>query len=189
MGCGKTTVGRTLAERLGWPFDDADDFHPQENIDKMRAGIPLNDQDRQGWLTILRGRIAARKAAGEHLVLACSALKQKYRDHLGVDGRQVVSVYLRGDAELLRRRIEGRNHHYMAKNLLASQLETMEEPAGGLTLDIGPSPEALAEAIVSWLAIQPEADPQSGSATGRQVRTGNTTTKTDRSDPLADSEK
>lgn len=152
MGCGKTTVGRLLAARLGWPFDDADDFHPPENIAKMRAGIPLDDQDRHGWLTTLAGRIDGRLSAGEHLVLACSALKEKYRDLLGVDQQRVVTVYLKGDCDLLRTRIEGRNHQYMNRDLLASQLSTMEEPAGGLVLDIGPGPEKLADQVVAWLA-------------------------------------
>ena len=151
MGCGKTTVGKLLATRLGWPFDDADDFHPKENIDKMRSGIPLDDCDRQGWLTMLKSRIDRRKAAGEHLVLACSALKKKYRDLLGVDQQQVVSVYLKGDFDLLLARIEGRNHQYMNKDLLTSQLATMEEPADGLILDIGPAPADLAGEIIDWL--------------------------------------
>jgi carbohydrate kinase (thermoresistant glucokinase family) len=151
MGCGKSTIGRVLAARLGWPFDDADDFHPKENVDKMRTGIPLNDRDRQGWLTILKGRIDRRVAAGENLILACSALKKNYRDRLGVDGREVVTVYLKGDFDLLRARIEGRSHQYMNKDLLTSQLATMEEPTDGLILDTGPDPETLAGEIVAWL--------------------------------------
>ncbi|MBU1565461.1 MAG: gluconokinase [Proteobacteria bacterium] len=151
MGCGKTTVGKLLAAQLGWPFDDADDFHPKENVDKMRAGIPLDDQDRLGWLTTLKKRIDKRMAAEENLVLACSALKKKYRDLLGVNDRQVVSVYLKGDFDLLQTRIEGRSHQYMNKDLLTSQLATMEEPKDGLTLHIGPRPEELAVQIVAWL--------------------------------------
>ena len=154
MGCGKTTVGRLLAARLGWPFDDADDFHPQENIDKMRAGNPLDDRDRHGWLTTLAERIAGRLAAGENLVLACSALKEKYRDLLGVDQHRVVSVYLKGDCDVLRTRIEGRNHQFMNNDLLASQLAAMEEPAGGLVLDIGSSPEELIESIIAWITTR-----------------------------------
>ncbi|KJS03081.1 MAG: hypothetical protein VR65_02220 [Desulfobulbaceae bacterium BRH_c16a] len=148
MGCGKTTVGKLLATQLAWPFEDADDFHPKENIDKMRAGIPLDDRDRQGWLTTLQELIVRKKTAGENLVLACSALKKKYRDLLGVDQRQVVSVYLKGDFDLLRTRIEGRNHQYMNPDLLTSQLQTMEEPADGVILHIGPGPEVLAGEIV-----------------------------------------
>jgi len=151
MGCGKTTVGKLLAARLGWPFDDADDFHPKKNVDKMRAGIPLDDQDRQGWLTTLKERMDKRTAAGENLVLACSALKQKYRDLLGIDGRQVLSVYLKGDFDILQQRLGGRNHQYMNNQLLTSQLATMEEPENGLTLHIGAAPEVLAGEIATWL--------------------------------------
>ncbi len=151
MGCGKTTVGKILAARLGWPFDDADDFHPKENVDKMQAGIALDDHDRQGWLTTLNERINRRKTAGENLILACSALKKQYRDLLGIDQQQVFSVYLKGDFDLLRVRIAGRNHQYMNKDLLTSQLAAMEEPENGLTLHIGPGPEKLAEEIDTWM--------------------------------------
>jgi carbohydrate kinase (thermoresistant glucokinase family) len=156
MGCGKTTVGKLLAARLNWPFDDADDFHPPANVAKMRQGIPLDDQDRQGWLSTLAERIDARVRAGENLILACSALKKKYRDLLGVDQVQVRTVYLQGDFDLLRQRIEGRKHQFMNKDLLTSQLATMEEPEEGLTLHGGPSPAALAEAIASWLQQLPK---------------------------------
>jgi carbohydrate kinase (thermoresistant glucokinase family) len=151
MGCGKTTVGKILAARLGWPFNDADDYHPKDNVEKMRAGIPLTDQDRQGWLQTLAARIDGTLAAGENLVLACSALKKKYRDILGVDQQRVVSVYLKGDADLLEARIAGRSHQFMNKDLLRSQLAVMEETADGLCLDIGPGPEQLAVAIIAWL--------------------------------------
>ncbi len=151
MGCGKTTVGKMLAARLGWPFDDADDFHPKENVDKMQAGIALDDHDRQGWLTTLRERINHRKTAGENLILACSALKKNYRDLLGIDQQQVLSVYLKGDFHLLQARIEARNHQFMNKDLLNSQLAAMEEPENGLTLHIGPDPEQLAGEIVTWI--------------------------------------
>ncbi len=151
MGCGKTTVGRLMAEHLSWPFDDADDFHPQANVDKMRAGIPLDDDDRRDWLTSLRWRIDQRLLAGENLVLACSALKKKYRDLLGVDNRQVLSVYLRGESDLLQTRIEDRKHQFMNKDLLTSQLATMEEPEDGLTLSIRPGPATLVKEIVTWL--------------------------------------
>ena len=151
MGCGKTTIGKILAARLGWPFDDADDFHPKANVDKMHAGIPLDDGDRQGWLATLGERINQKRTAGENLILACSALKKKYRDLLGIDQQQVFSVYLKGDFDLLRARIEGRNHQYMNKDLLNSQQAAMEEPENGLTLHIGPGPEKLAEEIVTWM--------------------------------------
>jgi 6-phosphogluconate dehydrogenase len=151
MGCGKTTVGRLLAQQLSWPFDDADDFHPPANVAKMRAGTPLTDEDRHGWLQVLAGRIAERLTNGENLVLACSALKTRYREILGVDQRRVVTVYLKGEKALLAKRIAARNHPFMNDSLLASQLATMEEPQGGLHLDIAQPPENLVAAIIAWL--------------------------------------
>lgn len=151
MGCGKTTIGKLLAARLGWSFIDGDDFHPAENIRKMQAGIALDDDDRQGWLTVLRERIKVSRVAGEGLIVACSALKKKYRDILGINQKQVVSVYLQGDLDLLRQRIEDRDHQFMHKGLLTSQLATMEEPADGLTVDIGHPPESLVDTIAQWL--------------------------------------
>jgi len=151
MGSGKTTVGRLLAETLGVPFDDADDFHPAENIAKMRQGIPLEYEDRLGWLTVLKGRLEARRRAGEGLVLACSALKAWYRDLLGIDQREIISIYLKGSFSLLQERISGRDHPYMNKDLLASQLATMEEPDGGLIIDIDRKPEELCQEILFQL--------------------------------------
>jgi carbohydrate kinase (thermoresistant glucokinase family) len=141
-----------LAKQLGWPFADADDYHPTANVEKMRAGFPLTDADRQGWLETLAGQISRQNRAKENLVLACSALKRRYRDLLGVDQRDVVTVYLRGDMPTLRQRLAGRSHQYMHDKLLASQVATMEEPEDGLILDIGRSPEALVEAICRWLS-------------------------------------
>lgn len=151
MGCGKTTVGRLLAQQLGWPFDDADDFHPPANIAKMRGGTPLTDEDRHGWLTLLSQRIAKRLQKGEHLILACSALKEQYRQILGVDQHRVVTVYLQGSHDLLAARITARQHQFMNDSLLASQLATMEPPTGGLHLSIESAPEDLTTAITLWL--------------------------------------
>lgn len=153
MGCGKTTIGKMLAEKLGRPFYDGDDFHPRENVIKMRAGIPLNDEDRETWLGTLHGYIQQWLGEGRDAILACSALKQSYRNTLGVDQDKVRTVYLKGSYELLRKRIEGRNHPYMNKDLLRSQMETLEEPRDGLIMDISPSPEILVETIRQKLAI------------------------------------
>jgi carbohydrate kinase (thermoresistant glucokinase family) len=153
MGCGKTTIGRLLAEKLQWDFDDGDDFHPPGNVEKMRNGIPLEDRDRIGWLTTLAGHIREQVEQGRSLVLACSALKQSYRDILGIDQQQIVSVYLKGSAELLRQRLLKRKHQYMNDSLLASQLQTMEVPEDGLIVSIDQRPEQICTEIITKLGI------------------------------------
>ena len=154
MGCGKTTVGELLAESLNWTFADADDFHPPENVEKMRRGIPLDDDDRFGWLTTLRGHIEGQMQRGESLILACSALKQSYREILGIDQKRIISVYLKGSFELLQERIAKRSHQYMNESLLQSQLQTMEEPFGGLIVSIDQTPEMICSEIINELGIQ-----------------------------------
>ncbi len=147
MGCGKTTVGRLLADKLDFDFDDGDDFHPPANIAKMRSGTPLTDKDRASWLKILAKKIATKKKQNENLVLACSALKQKYRDILGINQNDVISVFLKGSLPTLKERVASRNHQFMNNDLLLSQLEAMEEPSEGLTIDIQNSPETIVEII------------------------------------------
>ena len=154
MGCGKTTVGELLAQRVGWSFADGDDFHPPDNVDKMRRGIPLQDSDRLGWLTSLRRHIDLQIQENVSLVVACSALKQSYRDLLGIDQKKVVSVYLKGSAELLKKRIAHRTHEYMNESLLESQLQTMEEPDDGLIVSIDNTPEMICSEIISSLGIR-----------------------------------
>lgn len=151
MGCGKTTVGRLLAKRLGWPFIDADDFHPPANVAKMHQGIALNDKDRQPWLEALRAEMRQWLADGRSGILACSALKRTYRDLLGVDQVTVVTVYLRGSFDLLRTRIEARRNHYMNPDLLQSQLDTLETPEGGMAVDIAPAPAKIAAGVINQL--------------------------------------
>jgi carbohydrate kinase (thermoresistant glucokinase family) len=153
MGCGKTTIGKMLAEKLGWSFYDGDDFHPKKNVEKMRAGIALTDEDRKLWLDILYGNIQRWLKDKQNTILACSALKQAYRDILGVDQTTVRTVYLKGSYELLRKRVEERQHPYMDKNLLRSQLETLEEPQDGLTVDISTPPEVVLSAIMHHLGL------------------------------------
>lgn len=151
MGCGKTTIGELLAAKMGAELDDADDFHPPENVAKMKDGVPLTDADRAGWLEILASRIRERQEQGSDMILACSALKQKYRDMLGINQRDVVSVYLKGSRAILEERLASRSHQYMNDDLLTSQLETMEEPVGGIIVDIADTPDRLVDTIISKL--------------------------------------
>lgn len=153
MGCGKTAIGKMLAKKLGWPFYDADDFHPKENVEKMRAGIALTDEDRKLWLEKLRANIQRWLKHRQSTILACSALKQAYRDILGVNQSTVRTVYLKGSYELLRKRLEERQHPYMDKNLLRSQLDTLEEPKDGLTVDISATPEIIVGTIIKSLKL------------------------------------
>ncbi len=153
MGCGKTTIGKILAEKLGGSFYDGDDFHPEKNVEKMRAGIALTDEDRKLWLENLHVNIQRWLKDKENTILACSALKQAYRDILGVDQNTVRTVYLKGSYELLRKRIEERQHLYMDKNLLRSQLDTLEEPTDGLTVDISAAPKFVVSAIINNLNL------------------------------------
>ena len=148
-GVGKTTVGQLLARELGWKFYEADDFHPQANIEKMKSGLPLNDQDREPWLTSLRELIERCVDAGEDAVLACSALKRKYRDHLRVNN-QVKFIFLRGDRAQVSKQIEQRHGHFMNPKLLDSQFADLEEPEpdeGVITIEIGRSPDELVREI------------------------------------------
>ena len=149
-GAGKTTVGRILALRLGWKFYDADDFHSEENKEKIRNGVPLTDEDRLPWLLTLHDLINGLDAGA---VIACSALKRKYRNILSGSSRDVRFVYLKGDKKLIRDRLKGREGHFAGAGILESQLETLEEPVDAIIEDIGPDPETIADDIVAklWL--------------------------------------
>lgn len=146
-GSGKTTIGEQLAASLGWPFFDADSFHPPANIEKMRRGIPLNDADRAPWLDAIRARMDDLIRRGEPAVITASALKEAYRERLGVDRPEVRLVHLKGDFDLIRERMAQRADHFMPPDLLASQFETLEEPSGALTVDIAQPPEAIVAQI------------------------------------------
>jgi gluconokinase len=146
-GSGKTTLGRLLADQLGWTFVEGDAFHPQANVDKMHRGEALTDADRAPWVRALRARIDELAAAGRSAVVACSALKQTYRDVLA-DGRpEVVFVHLTAPAAVIRDRLEHRRGHFMPPGLLASQLATLEQPAGGLAVDVSAPPSEIVAAI------------------------------------------
>jgi gluconokinase len=146
-GCGKSTIGKPLAERLGFPFFDADEFHPPENVAKMAAGTALTDADRWPWLALLNGKLKEQKNA----VLACSALKQSYRDALAKGLTDCRFVHLRGSIELIRSRLAARKHRYMPASLLESQFATLEPPADAIEIDIGQAPGACLRAIESRL--------------------------------------
>lgn len=151
QGSGKTTVGRALAEHLGWRFADADEFHPPENIAKMAAGIPLDDRDRAPWLTVLRTEIDRTLADRSNLVLTCSALKERYRQRLLTDG--VALVYLRGTRELIASRLESRAGHFAKLDLLNSQFADLEEPTNALTIDVSSSVGEIVKEITDCLRL------------------------------------
>jgi gluconokinase len=155
-GAGKTTIGKLLVEELGWQFYEADDFHPRANIEKMRSGLPLTDEDRWPWLERLREQIMRSLAAKENAVLACSALKRVYREHLRVSG-DVKFVFLRGDYALIERQLRRRRGHFMNPALLQSQFADLEEPQADedvLTIDLGRSPQELVDEIKAKLNLR-----------------------------------
>ena len=153
-GAGKTTVGERLAAELGWTFVEADEFHPAANVEKMRGGIPLSDGDRRPWLRALRDRIAEACARGENIVLACSALKADYREYLERGcPTDVRYVHLQASPELIRRRLEDRQGHFMNPNLLESQFETLEPPEDDVQVDAAPLPEVIAAEIRRKLGL------------------------------------
>ena len=155
-GCGKTTVGRALADALGWPFFDADDFHPPENVVKMAAGTPLTDEDRWPWLARMTEAMRVIDSRGDNAVLACSALRQAYRDRLAAAG-DVRFVHLAGDYDTIAARLAARSHRYMPASLLGSQFATLERPANALDVDIRQDVDAQVAQIRAALARRPAA--------------------------------
>ena len=142
-GCGKTTVGVLLAQELGWTFYDADDFHPAANVAKMKSGAPLDDEDRWPWLGRLNALLLEIEGGGRSAVLACSALKQAYRERLVRGCAAARFVLLDGEPELIRARLAARRGHYMNPALLDSQFAILERPPEALRLDAAESPAAL----------------------------------------------
>ncbi len=153
-GCGKTSVGRGLAAALGLGFVEGDELHPPANVAKMAAGTPLTDADRAGWLAEIGRRLDQAQAAGQGLVVSCSALKRSYRDGLRAACPGLQFVHLHGSADLLRHRLQARTGHYMPPSLLDSQLATLEPPAAdeaAITLDISPpTAQVVAAALAQW---------------------------------------
>jgi gluconokinase len=156
-GAGKTTVGRLLAEQSGWEFADADDFHPPANVEKIRRGIALNDDDRRPWLDRLRAAITEWIAEGKNIVLACSALKRSYRRELAV-GPEVRFVYLKGSVELIAERLRSRHGHFAGESILAGQFADLEEPReaepeAAVTVEIAPPPPQIVDEIRQKLGL------------------------------------
>lgn len=146
-GAGKTCVGMALAEKLGWVFVDADDLHGDGNLNKLHAGIPLEDADRRPWLDRVRTIIAAYVARQQSVIVACSALKHTYRRHLQI-GPEVMFVYLNASQQVLEERLNKRRGHFMNPSLLKSQLETFEEPQDDiLAIDASRSPAEIVQLI------------------------------------------
>jgi carbohydrate kinase (thermoresistant glucokinase family) len=152
-GSGKTTIGSAAAARLGWQFLDGDDFHPPENVAKMSAGKPLTDDDRWPWLDQLNAKLREREARGESAMLACSALKQAYRDRLSRGLTDWRLVFLHGSFELLRQRMKERKHRYMPASLLQSQFATLEPPADAIRIDVAEPFERCVEKIRAALQL------------------------------------
>jgi gluconokinase len=149
VGAGKTTIGMLLAQKLGWQFADADDFHPKENIEKISQGIPLSDSDRAPWLAALHEAIERWNADGRNVVLACSALKRSYRKELQVGPVQF--VYLKGDYDLLSRRLASRHAHFATESILKSQLADLQEPEDAITVRVDKSPDEIVSEIIHQL--------------------------------------
>jgi gluconokinase len=150
-GAGKTAVGERVAERLDWPFVDADDLHPSGNVRKMAAGIPLTDADRLPWLRRVRAAIGEHGGSGRSVVVACSALKRDYREFLREGQADIRFVYLRGTQPVFERRLAERRGHFFDLSLLTSQLETLEEPDDAAVVDVDGALDAVVDRVVSAL--------------------------------------
>ena len=151
-GSGKTTVGTLLAKKLGWSFLDADDFHSAANREKMHRGIPLSDEERLPWLIAIHEELVRRSTHGENGVLACSALRQSYRDILCKD-LQLTVVFLRATSEQLHRNFAARAHHFVGENLVPSQLATLEVPTDAVVEDIAQSPAEIVADVCAQLRL------------------------------------
>lgn len=157
-GCGKSTIGAGLSKALGWPFRDADSFHPPANVAKMKSGQPLDDADRAPWLAAIAHWIDKRREQGAPGIVSCSALKRAYRGRIIGARRDVRLVYLRGDAELIGRRLAARKNHFMPASLLESQLAVLEEPGEEerpVIVDVALSPRRVVATVLDRLGLAP----------------------------------
>lgn len=152
-GCGKTTVAKLFAEKTGAVFYEGDDFHPPENITKMRAGIPLTDADRAAWLAALRNIISQSLAANALTALTCSALKAKYREQLQGGDAHVQFVHLTGSREVIEARLKKRSCHFMPPALLESQIATLEPPADAWTFSVEKTPAEIVMELIQVLGV------------------------------------
>ena len=155
-GSGKTTIANELARKLGWQFEDGDWFHPAANVEKMHRGIPLTDEDRRPWLDAIARWIDDTRMAGRHGIVACSALKRRYRAILIGDRPDVRLVYLQGDPTLIARRMATRHEHFMPASLLQSQFEALEEPGPDehpISVSIKPAPREIVAEILTALRL------------------------------------
>ncbi len=153
-GSGKTTIAALLAGRLGWEYEDGDDFHPPENVAKMHGGTPLTDEDRWPWLDAIAAWIDATRSGGRHGIVACSALRRAYRDVVVGDRPDVRLVYLQGDKQMIAARQAARLNHYMPATLVDSQFAALEEPGPDecpIVVSVAPRPREIVQAIVAQL--------------------------------------
>lgn len=153
VGAGKTTVGQLFAQQMGWEFADADDFHPSSNVEKIRHGIPLTDTDREPWLDLLHAKIVAWTSKGQSVVLACSALKKKYRAKLDA-APDVRFVHLKGGRDLIASRLSLRRGHFANDSILDSQFADLEEPEGAVTVQIAETPQQIVNDIRKALSLE-----------------------------------
>jgi ribose 5-phosphate isomerase A len=162
-GSGKSTIAEALASRLGWPFEEGDALHPESNVAKMHAGIPLSDEDRQPWLARVAAWIDAQRAKRRPGIITCSALKRAYRQIVIGDRPEVRLVYLRGGRDVVAAHLSGRHGHFMPADLLQSQIDTLEEPDPSedpLTVDVGPPPDQVADDVIRQLCATATVDPR-----------------------------
>jgi gluconokinase len=150
-GSGKSTIGSLLSKQTGWQFYDGDDFQPQENVQKMSRGIPLTDRDRESWLLALRALIDEEIANKSNIIIACSALKESYRQVLQGEHQEIAWIYLKGDRDLLNQRLLKRQNHFMKAEMLASQLEILEEPKNASIVSIEETQQAIVDKISEYI--------------------------------------